>query len=131
MDLDTSKKEIVLPDLVWDGIDLFNAQRYFDAHEVLEAAWRAEPKPVRKLYQGILQAGIAYHHLRLGNQIGALKLLDRALTHLRPWSELTSPVNIKDLIQNLLFVRAILQEDQKSKRFQEIHLKPLLINRKS
>ena len=121
---------LVLPDLIWEGIDLFNEQRFFEAHEVLETAWRAEPKPIRKLYQGILQAGIAYHHLKLGNQIGALKLLDRALLHLRPWSELTSPINIKDLIQNLLFVRAILKDDQKRERFQEIPLKPLITNQK-
>jgi len=127
---ETFATEIVLPELVWKGIDLFNAQHYFEAHEVLETAWRAEPKPVRKLYQGILQAGIAYHHLLLGNQIGALKLLDRSLLHLRPWSELTSPVNIMDLVHNLLFVREILQTDQKSERFQEINLKPLIITRK-
>ncbi len=131
MDPDTSAPEIVLPELVWEGIDLFNEHRYFEAHEVLETAWRAKSKPIRKLYQGILQAGIAYHHLLLGNQIGARKLLDRALLHLQPWSALTSPIDISDLIQNLLYVRAILHKDQKSKRFQEIHLKPLLITRKS
>jgi predicted metal-dependent hydrolase len=58
-----------------EGIDLFNAGEYFECHEVLEDIWRAEPDPVRALYQGILQIGVAFHHLRRDNWRGAVKLL--------------------------------------------------------
>jgi len=30
----------------------------------LELLWRAERRDVRRLYQGILQIGVAFHHLR-------------------------------------------------------------------
>jgi hypothetical protein len=43
---------------------------------VLEDIWRAEADPVRALYQGILQIGVAFHHLRRDNWRGAVKLLD-------------------------------------------------------
>jgi len=59
-----------------EGIDLFNAGEYFECHEVLEDIWRAEADPVRALYQGILQIGVAFHHLRRNNWRGAVKLLD-------------------------------------------------------
>jgi len=57
------------------GIALFNAGRFYDCHEELEAIWRAEPHPVRALYQGILQIGVAFHHLGRGNWRGAHNLL--------------------------------------------------------
>lgn len=58
------------------GIELFNTGDYFECHEVLEDIWRAEAGPVRALYQGILQIGVAFHHLRRRNWRGAIKLLD-------------------------------------------------------
>lgn len=42
---------------------------------MLEDIWRHEPDPVRALYQGILQIGVALHHLRRDNWRGAVKLL--------------------------------------------------------
>jgi predicted metal-dependent hydrolase len=61
--------------LLLEGIARFNAGEFYDCHEVLEELWRAEPAPVRALYQGILQIGVALHHLRRGNWRGAVKLL--------------------------------------------------------
>lgn len=72
-----------IPPLVLRGLDLFNAGEYFEAHEVLETAWRAEDRPIRELYRGILQVGVGYYHLLNGNYDGALKVLHRA----RPWLE--------------------------------------------
>ena len=46
------------PPLLVEGVRLFNAGRWFEAHEVLEDAWRAEPEDVRRLYQGLLQVGV-------------------------------------------------------------------------
>ncbi|HZW04692.1 MAG TPA: DUF309 domain-containing protein [Anaerolineaceae bacterium] len=67
-----------LPALARHGLDLFDRGEYFEAHEELELAWRAEPGPVRDLYQGILQIGIAYLHVQRGNYRGARKMFLRA-----------------------------------------------------
>lgn len=70
------------------GIQLFNEGDYFEAHEHLELAWRAEPSPKRYLYIGILQAGIAYYHIQRRNYRGALKVIGRArrwLNQLPAW----------------------------------------------
>ena len=64
-----------LPAGIIQGIELFNAGEYYEAHEVIEHEWHAERGPVRKLYQGILQIGVGLHHTRSGNHRGAVLLL--------------------------------------------------------
>src|SRR5512146_1053421 len=76
-----------LPEQVLEGLELFNQGEYFEAHEVLEAAWRAETGPVRELYRGILQIAVAYYHLLRGNYIGAVKMFLRSRTWLGPFPD--------------------------------------------
>ncbi len=54
---------------------MYNRGEYYECHEVLEDTWRAEADDVRYLYQGILQIGVAFHHLRNDNWRGAVGLL--------------------------------------------------------
>jgi len=65
------------------AIRQFNAGDYFTCHETLEDLWGAEEGAVRQLYQGILQVSVGMHHLRRGNQRGALALLSRGTGLLR------------------------------------------------
>jgi CheY-like chemotaxis protein len=72
-----------LSDLARQGIAEFNRGEYFEQHEWLEKAWLAEPRPIRELYQGILQIGVAFLQIERGNWAGAIKLLRRGLPRLR------------------------------------------------
>ncbi len=54
------------------GLAQFNAGEYWECHETLEVLWRADPRPIRALYQGILQVGVAFYHLHRGNYNGAV-----------------------------------------------------------
>jgi predicted metal-dependent hydrolase len=72
-----------LSELARTGLIEFNQGQYFEQHEHLEAAWLAEPRPIRALYQGILQVGVAFLQIERGNWAGALKLLRRGLPRLR------------------------------------------------
>lgn len=76
-----------LPAQVVEGLELFNRRKYFEAHEVLEAAWRAEPGPVRELYRGILQIAVAYLHITRGNYPGSVKMFLRSRTWLTPFPD--------------------------------------------
>jgi enoyl-[acyl-carrier protein] reductase III len=76
-----------LPPLALFGLQLFNAGEYFEAHEALETAWRDETGPVRELYRGILQVGVAYYHLLNGNYTGAVKMLERCKQWLEPFPD--------------------------------------------
>ena len=55
-----------------DGLRLFNAGEYFEAHEALEDAWNAEKGRVRDLYRGILQIAVVYLHITRRNYNGAV-----------------------------------------------------------
>jgi predicted metal-dependent hydrolase len=64
------------------GVAEFNAGRYFEAHETLEALWLAEPSDRRLLYQGLLQVGVGLYHLRRDNDRGAVNVLGYGLDRL-------------------------------------------------
>lgn len=65
-----------------EGIDLYNRGEFFECHEVLELIWRDESDPVRELYHGILQVGVAFHHWQRGNFHGSVTLLGRGVRRL-------------------------------------------------
>src|ERR671924_1571204 len=50
-----------------EGLRLFNAREYFEAHEALEDAWNAERGRIRDLYRGILQIAVVYLHVTRRN----------------------------------------------------------------
>jgi hypothetical protein len=65
--------------------ELSAAGRYFDAHEELEAAWKAAADETKILLQGLIQVAAGLHRLRLSPEKpdGAFYLLDRGLEKLR------------------------------------------------
>jgi uncharacterized protein len=91
------------------GMELFNQGRYFEAHEALEAAWRAESGPVRDLYRGILQVGVVYLHISNRNYAGALKVYQRCRKWLLLWPATCRGVQVGRLWQDLETVIATLQ----------------------
>jgi hypothetical protein len=50
----------------------------FHAHEVLEAAWKAAPDDERELWRGLAQLAVGLTHVRRGNTVGAIRLLQRS-----------------------------------------------------
>lgn len=85
------------PALVLEAVALFNAGRFYEQHDLLERAWMAESRPVRELYQGILQVGIALHHLKQDNYRGAVKMLRRGLLHLRRFPPVCQALDVDSL----------------------------------
>jgi predicted metal-dependent hydrolase len=90
-----------LPPHAQEGIRLFNAGEYFEAHEALETAWRAEAGPIRRLYQGILEAAVTYLHMRRGNYSGAIKVSERGMKWLNQWPDECRGVNVAKLRNDL------------------------------
>jgi hypothetical protein len=65
------------------GVALFNAGEFYKQHDVFEKHWMEDGRPIRDLYQGVLQIGVALHHVETGNYRGAVKMLRRGLPRLR------------------------------------------------
>ena len=70
-------------DPIADGIRLFNEEYFFEAHEVLEDAWRVERGEPRLFLQGLIQVCAGYHHFQNGNFVGAITLLERGADKMR------------------------------------------------
>jgi predicted metal-dependent hydrolase len=80
------------------GIEQFNRGEYFECHETLEDLWRAESRPVRGLYQGILQIGVALYHLRANRYRSVVTLLERGSGYLQPFAPQHMGVNVALLL---------------------------------
>ena len=65
-----------------EGIRLFNAQRYFEAHEALEAVWLKATGDRKTFLQGLIQVAAAFHHHMRHNPAGFRSLLEKGCTKL-------------------------------------------------
>ncbi len=117
-----------LPPSALEGLRLFNRGDYFEAHEALETAWKAEPGPIRELYRGILQIGVVYLHITRLNYDGALKVYGRSLRWMRVWPEICRGIEVGQLRRDaeavMLQVRRLGREGLAS--FDKSLLKPVL-----
>ena len=86
------------PVLLLQGIEEFNRGEYFEQHETLERLWREETREIRRLYQGILQIGVAFHHLRRLNHHGAVYMLTRGPNYLRPFAPECQGIDVAALL---------------------------------
>jgi hypothetical protein len=82
------------------GLSAFNRGDFFEAHEHLENAWRAEPGPARDVYRGILQIGLAYYHILRGNFRGAVKMFQRSKPWLSPYPTIFRGIDVARLRQD-------------------------------
>ena len=80
-----------------EGIRLYNEGKYFVAHEAFEEAWRAEEEPDRRLYQGMLQAGIVFMHARNRYPKGVFSMYKRCSVWLGPWPDHCRTVSVGKL----------------------------------
>jgi uncharacterized protein len=87
------------PQLV-EGIAQFNRGEFFEQHETLELLWRAERRDIRYLYQGILQIGVAFHHLRRLNHHGTVYMLTRGPRYLAPFAPRCQGVDVAALLRD-------------------------------
>jgi hypothetical protein len=88
-----------LPDGALRGIHEFNEGKYFEQHETLERVWRAETRPVRDLYQGILQIGVALLQIERGNAPGTIKTFERAFRWLEPFRPSCQGIDVERLLR--------------------------------
>lgn len=86
-----------LPDLARRAIEQFNRGEYWEQHETFEAVWRSEAGPIRQMYQGILQVGVAYYQIQRGNYIGARRMFQRAWQYLSILPDACQGVDIAQL----------------------------------
>lgn len=84
------------------GVALFNRGAFFEAHEILEDAWRALPAgSTRTFYQGLIQFAVAIVHHQRGRAASALTLLARARPKLEQAGSPRSGIDVAALLEAL------------------------------
>lgn len=79
--------------------DLLDAGLAFNAHEVLEAAWKSAPEGERSLWQGLAQLAVGITHIQRGNMRGAVVVLRRAAGRIGEGREAPHGIDVDGLVQ--------------------------------
>lgn len=69
------------------AVDLWNAQRYFEAHECLEDVWHHAADDERPFWQGVIQVAVACVHDQRGNPAGVVATCAKVLRRLADYPD--------------------------------------------
>lgn len=81
-DLNSAPPHRDVAQAVGDARELFNAERYWEAHEVLEGAWRTLSGQEKSFVQGVILVCAAFVHHQKGEDDVGLGVLSRAAKQL-------------------------------------------------
>ncbi len=70
-----------------EGVELFNAGRFFECHEAWEEVWKRQSGEQKLFLQGMIQAAAALLHVARGNRAGAESLYAKARAKLDPLAD--------------------------------------------
>jgi uncharacterized protein len=68
-----------MDDLFARGIEQFNSQYFFEAHDTWEELWNETTGDHRLFYQGLIQTTVGFYHLSNQNYKGACSQFGKAL----------------------------------------------------
>jgi predicted metal-dependent hydrolase len=76
--LDTPLKIVDKEEALAEGVQLFNDERFWECHEVLEQAWHVSKGVERDAIQSIILTAAAFVHYQKGEEEICLSILRRA-----------------------------------------------------
>ncbi|MFZ4815134.1 MAG: DUF309 domain-containing protein [Phototrophicaceae bacterium] len=115
-----------LPELAQQALERFNAREFYAQHDLFEALWMQTEAPIRQLYQGVLQVGVAYYQVQRHNRRGATKMLLRALQWLEPLPNVCQGIDVAQLRADALTVLDALDTLPADAEWDETLLKPVI-----
>lgn len=81
-----------------EGMEHFNAGRFFEAHESWEEIWRSTTPEPRDLWRGLIQVAVGlHHHLVRGKPAPARRVLARGLRRIESYPQGTEGLNLDAL----------------------------------
>tara|TARA_B100000287_G_scaffold309547_1_gene292806 strand:+ start:1477 stop:1845 length:369 start_codon:yes stop_codon:yes gene_type:complete len=94
-----------------EACDLFNNQKWYEAHDAFENIWNQLDGHERQVIQGILQVSVSQFHLSKGNKNGATILLGEGLGRIKTRQNLNLGIDLVSFCQNLELLLYKLQAD--------------------
>ncbi|HET6278394.1 MAG TPA: DUF309 domain-containing protein [Candidatus Polarisedimenticolia bacterium] len=114
--------------LVARGVDLFNQEDYFEAHEVWEEAWRQETGERRRFLQGLIQVAAGFVKLQRRQPRGARALLERGAENLREHADGDPGLDLPPLLESVSRWRDVADGMTESGAFDPGKLAPPRLN---
>ncbi len=97
------KKQHNLPNAYLEGVRLFNEQKFFECHDVLEELWSETVGEERGFYQGLIQAAVSLFHFENNNLTGARKMIDYSLKRLTPYCPIFLEMSVETFLEEMKF----------------------------
>jgi predicted metal-dependent hydrolase len=79
------------------GVTLWDAERYFEAHECLEDVWHHAAPADREFWKGVIQVAVGCVHHQRGNSSGAVTLWRRGADRLAAYPDVHHGVDVEQL----------------------------------
>jgi len=95
MDPDDERK------LYYEGIELFNAHEFFEAHEVWEDIWHMAFGTKFEFYQGMIQCAVALEHYRRSNPRGVVSLFQSYNRHFKDVPKVFMGLDVADFLSRM------------------------------
>ena len=85
-----------------DGLQCYQRQEFFLAHEHWEIVWLECQEPEKSFLQALIQMAAAFHHLQRNNLRGAASLLNAALRKLESYPAFFAGVEVRSLREEVM-----------------------------
>ena len=101
------------------ALDLFNNQKWYEAHDAFEDIWNTLDGDERQIIQGILQVSVSQFHLSKGNLNGATILLGEGLGRIKTRTNINIGIDLEafclsleDLLRKLQCKESLNENDK-------------------
>ena len=88
------------------GLEAIHSGRYFEAHEELEAAWRAAAAEERDFFQGLVHVAVAWYQAGRGRPVATARQLEKAARRLGPYAPTHRGVDVAAVLAQVAAARS-------------------------
>ena len=106
-------------DNFFEALNLFNNQKWYEAHDAFEDIWNTVDGDERQIIQGILQVSVSQFHLNKGNVNGATILLGEGLGRIKNRINIDLGIDLEsfcncleELLKKLQYKEELTKEDK-------------------
>ena len=106
-------------DTFFYALNLFNDQKWYEAHDAFENIWNTLDGDERQIVQGILQVSVSQFHLSTGNLNGATILLGEGLGRIKNRTNVNLGIDLEsfckcleELLKKLQYKEEINENDK-------------------
>ena len=91
----------IVEDNFFNALNLFNNQKWYEAHDAFENIWNTLDGDERQVIQGILQVSVSQFHLSKGNLNGATILLGEGLGRIKSRTDINLGIDLESFCKCL------------------------------